>query len=129
MSQNDEIEQVVEVVEVVEVVKRGRGRPRKNIIITVDDVKEVTEITDQQEKTKRGYRSKYFYMTEEETKARRAQLKRENNLKYKEKHYNKIREAQSRYFAKDSTKEKMKGYYKKNKTKKENEAQKEILDV
>ena len=68
-------------------------------------------------------------MTEEETKARRAQLKRENNIKYKEKHYNKIREAQTRYFAKDSTKEKMKGYYKKNKTKKENEAQNEILDV
>ena len=80
MSQNDEIEQVVEVVEVV---KRGRGRPRKNIIITVDDVKEVIEITDQNENTKRGYRSKYFYMTEEETKARRAQLKRENNVKYK----------------------------------------------
>ena len=128
MSQNDEIEQVVEVVEVV---KRGRGRPRKNIIITVDDVKEVTEITDQNQNTKRGYRSKYFYMTEEETKARRAQLKRENNVKYKEKHYNKIREAQSRYFAKNSTKEMMRGYYEKNKTKKmkENEAQNEILDV
>ena len=126
MSQNNEIEQIVEVVEVV---KRGRGRPKKNITITVDDVKEVAEITDQNENTKRGYRSKYFYMTEEETKARRAQLKRENNVKYKEKHYNKIREAQSRYFAKDSTKEKMRGYYKKNKTKKENEAQIEILDV
>lgn len=126
MSQNNEIEQIVEVVEVV---KRGRGRPKKNITITVDDVKEVAEITDQNENTKRGYRSKYFYMTEEETKARRAQLKRENNIKYKEKHYNKIREAQTRYFAKDSTKEKMKGYYQKNKTKKENEAQNEILDV
>lgn len=126
MSQNNEIEQIVEVVEVV---KRGRGRPKKNITITVDDVKEVAEITDQNENTKRGYRSKYFYMTEEETKARRAQLKRENNIKYKEKHYNKIREAQTRYFAKDSTKEKMKGYYIKNKTKKENEAQNEILDV
>ena len=85
MSQDNEIEQIVEVVEVV---KRGRGRPKKNITITVDDVKEVAEITDQNENTKRGYRSKYFYMTEEETKARRAQLKRDNNVKYKEKHYN-----------------------------------------
>ena len=128
MSQSNEIEQIVEVVEVV---KRGRGRPKKNITITVDDVKEVAEITDQNENTKRGYRSKYFYMTEEETKARRAQLKRENNIKYKEKHYNKIREAQSRYFAKDSTKEKMKVYYKQNKLnkQKENEVENEILDV
>jgi hypothetical protein len=49
-------------------------------------------------KPKRAYRSKFFYMTEEEIKEHKARLKKENNIKYKEKHYDKIKECQKRYF-------------------------------
>ena len=62
-------------------------------------------------KVKRSYiSSKFSGLTEEEIKAHKKVLKAQNNKNYKEKHMDKIREAQTRYFAKDSTKEKMRDY-------------------
>ena len=74
-------------------------------------------------KVKRSYiSSKFSGLTEEEIKAHKKVLKAQNNKNYKQKHMDKIREAQTRYFAKDSTKEKMRDYKRRDaKLKRENE--------
>ena len=84
-------------------------------------------------KVKRSYiSSKFSGLTEEEIKAHKKVLKAQNNKNYKEKHMDKIREAQTRYFAKDSTKEKMRDYKRRDaKLKRENENNKinQVLNV
>jgi hypothetical protein len=86
-------------------------------------------------KVKRSYiSSKFSGLTEEEIKAHKKVLKAQNNKNYKEKHMDKIREAQTRYFAKDSTKEKMRDYKRRDaklKRERENENNKinQVLNV
>ena len=84
-------------------------------------------------KVKRSYiSSKFSGLTEEEIKAHKKVLKAQNNKNYKEKHMDKIREAQTRYFAKDTTKEKMRDYKRRDaKLKRENENNKinQVLNV
>jgi len=82
-------------------------------------------------KVKRSYvSSKFSGLTEEEIKAHKKVLKAQNNKNYKEKHMDKIREAQTRYFAKDSTKEKMRDYKRRDaKLKRENEKNDKINQV
>ena len=84
-------------------------------------------------KVKRSYvSSKFSGLSEEEIKAHKKVLKAQNNKNYKEKHMDKIREAQTRYFAKDSTKEKMRDYKRRDaKLKRENENNKinQVLNV
>ena len=86
-------------------------------IINIENVEPI------QVKVKRSYiSSKFSGLTEEEIKAHKKVLKAQNNKNYKEKHMDKIREAQTRYFAKDSTKEKMRDYKRRDaKLKRENE--------
>ena len=82
-------------------------------------------------KVKRSYvSSKFSGLSEEEIKAHKKVLKAQNNKNYKEKHMDKIREAQTRYFAKDSTKEKMRDYKRRDaKLKRENEKNDKINQV
>jgi hypothetical protein len=86
-------------------------------------------------KVKRSYvSSKFSGLSEEEIKAHKKVLKAQNNKNYKEKHMDKIREAQTRYFAKDSTKEKMRDYKRRDaklKRERENENNKinQVLNV
>ena len=96
-------------------------------IINIENVEPI------QVKVKRSYiSSKFSGLTEEEIKAHKKVLKAQNNKNYKEKHMDKIREAQTRYFAKDSTKEKMRDYKRRDaKLKRENENNKinQVLNV
>ena len=66
----------------------------ENINNIAEVVEEVPEV-----KPKRACRSKFYYMSAEEVKQHKAEMKRKNNLKYKENHYDKIKEAQKRYFS------------------------------
>lgn len=79
----------------------------------VEAVEEVGAEVEAVAKVKRGYRSKFFYMTAEEVKEHKQAKRALNNKKYKENHYDKIREAQARYFAKESTKDYMRDYKRK----------------
>jgi len=94
-------------------------------IINIENVEPI------QVKVKRSYiSSKFSGLTEEEIKAHKKVLKAQNNKNYKEKHMDKIREAQTRYFAKDSTKEKMRDYKRRDaKLKRENEKNDKINQV
>jgi Fic family protein len=96
-------------------------------IINIENVEQIPV------KVKRSYiSSKFSGLTEEEIKAHKKVLKAQNNKNYKEKHMDKIREAQTRYFAKDSTKEKMRDYKRRDaKLKRENENNKinQVLNV
>ena len=64
-------------------------------VINDGDVIQVDEL---EVRKKRAYRSKFHYMSVDEIKEHKAEMKRKNNIKYKENHYDKIREAQKRYF-------------------------------
>jgi len=98
-------------------------------IINIENVEPI------QVKVKRSYiSSKFSGLTEEEIKAHKKVLKAQNKKNYKEKHMDKIREAQTRYFAKDSTKEKMRDYKRRDaklKRERENENNKinQVLNV
>ena len=94
-------------------------------IINIENVEQIPV------KVKRSYiSSKFSGLTEEEIKAHKKVLKAQNNKNYKEKHMDKIREAQTRYFAKDSTKEKMRDYKRRDaKLKRENEKNDKINQV
>ena len=61
-------------------------------------------------KEKRRYRSKFFYMNEEEIKAHKAETKRKCNVNYRLNHYDKIREAQTRYFSSDKGRDYMRDW-------------------
>jgi hypothetical protein len=102
-------------------------------IINIENVEEVQDVEPIPVKVKRSYvSSKFSGLTEEEIKAHKKVLKAQNNKNYKEKHMDKIREAQTRYFAKDSTKEKMRDYKRRDaKLKRENENNKinQVLNV
>ena len=96
----------------------------ENINNIVEVVEEVPEV-----KVKRAYRSKFHYMTEEEIKQHKAEMKRKNNLKYKENHYDKIKQAQKRYFDSEKGRDCQRDYKRKEAlTKKEAKLQ-EALDV
>ena len=90
-----------------------------------EEVVEVAEV-----KPKRAYRSKFHYMTDEEVIAHKAKLKKANNLKYKENHYDKIKEAQKRYFSSEKGRDYMRDYKRKEAlTKKESKPMQDVLDV
>ena len=92
--------------------------------VVAEVVEEVPEV-----KVKRAYRSKFHYMTEEEIKQHKAEMKRKNNLKYKENHYDKIKQAQKRYFDSEKGRDYQRDYKRKEAlTKKEAKLQ-EALDV
>jgi len=97
----------------------------------VQEIINIENIEPIQVKVKRSYiSSKFSGLTEEEIKAHKKVLKAQNNKNYKEKHMDKIREAQTRYFAKDSTKEKMRDYKRRDaKLKRENEKNDKINQV
>lgn len=89
---------------------------------------EVTEL-DVVTKPKRAYRSKFHYMTEEQIKQHKAELKRKNNLKYKENHYDKIKEAQKRYFDSEKGRDYMRDYKRKESIKKKEAKLGEVVNV
>ena len=96
----------------------------ENINNIVEVVEEVPEV-----KVKRAYRSKFHYMTEEEIKQHKAEMKRKNNLKYKENHYDKIKEAQKRYFSSEKGRDYQRDYKRKEAILKKEAKLKEVLDV
>ena len=102
-------------------------------IINIDNVEEVNDVEPIPTKIKRSYvSSKFSGLTEEEIKLHKKALKAQNNKNYQAKHMNKIREAQARYFAKDSTKEKMRDYKRRDaKIKREDETinKNQVLEV
>ena len=79
-------------------------------------------------KEKRRYRSKFFYMTEEEIKAHKAETKRKCNVNYRLNHYDKIREAQIRYFSSDKGRDYMRDW-KRNEAKMKKEAKLQELKL
>ena len=91
---------------------------------TINNIEEVVEV-----KAKRAYRSKFHYMTEEQIKQHKAELKRKNNLKYKENHYDKIKEAQKRYFDSEKGRDYMRDYKRKEAIKKIEAKLQETLNV
>ena len=89
------------------------------------NVLEVVEQPEQPEepvvKEKRRYRSKFFYMSEDEIKAHKIETKRKCNVNYRLNHYDKIREAQIRYFSSDKGRDYMRDW-KRNEAKMKKEA-------
>ena len=63
-----------------------------------------------EEKPKRSYTVKPKDMSEEETKEFYKERKKHHNILYKQKHYDVIRQAQDRYFAKPDVQQKLKAY-------------------
>ena len=97
-------------------------------VINDEDVVEVDEL--EVVKVKRAYRSKFHYMTEEEIKTHKADMKRKNNLKYKENHYDKIKEAQKRFFSSEKGRDYQRDYKRKEVLmKKEAELKLQVVDV
>jgi hypothetical protein len=90
----------------------------------IEEVVEVPEV-----KPKRAYRSKFYYMTEEEVKAHKSEMKRKNNLKYKENHYDKIKEAQKRFFSSEKGRDYQRDYKRKEALIKKEAKLKEVVDV
>ena len=90
----------------------------------IEEVAEVAEI-----KPKRAYRSKFHYMTDEEIKQHKAEMKRKNNQKYKENHYDKIKDAQKRYFNSEKGRDYMRDYKRKEVLNKKEAKLQEALDV
>jgi len=96
----------------------------ENINNIVEVVEEVPEV-----KPKRAYRSKFHYMTEEEIKQHKAEMKRKNNLKYKENHYDKIKQAQKRYFSSEKGRDYQRDYKRKEALVKKEAKLQEVLEV
>ena len=97
-------------------------------VINDEDVVEVNEL--EVVKVKRAYRSKFHYMTAEEIKTHKADMKRKNNLKYKENHYDKIKEAQKRFFSWEKGRDYQRDYKRKEVLmKKEAELKLQVIDV
>ena len=96
----------------------------ENINNIVEVVEEVPEV-----KVKRAYRSKFHYMTEEEIKQHKAEMKRKNNLKYKENHYDKIKQAQKRYFSSEKGRDYQRDYKRKEVLNKKEAKLQEALNV
>ena len=97
-------------------------------VINDEDVVEVDLL--EVVKTKRAYRSKFHYMTAEEIKTHKADMKRKNNLKYKENHYDKIKEAQKRFFSSEKGRDYQRDYKRKEVLmKKEAELKLQVIDV
>ena len=69
----------------------------KVLEVVEEVVEEIVEQTEQLVKVKRRYRSKFHEMSEEDIKKHKAEIKKRSNLKYKENHYDKVRETQKRY--------------------------------
>ena len=80
-------------------------------------------------KPKRAYRSKFYYMTEEEIKQHKADQKKANNIKYKEKHYDKIKQAQKRYFSSEKGRDYQRDYKRKEALIKKEAKLQEVLEV
>ena len=90
-----------------------------------EEVVEVAEV-----KPKRAYRSKFHYMSADEIKEHKAELKQKNNLKYKENHYDKIKQAQAKYFSSEKRRDYMRDYKRKEELiKKESKPMQDVLDV
>ena len=90
----------------------------------INNIENIAEV-----KPKRAYRSKFHYMTEEEIKEHKAEMKRKNNLKYKENHYDKIKQAQARYFNSEKGRDYMRDYKRKEVLAKKEAKLQEVLDV
>ena len=90
----------------------------------IEEVVEVAEV-----KQKRAYRSKFHYMSADEIKQHKAEMKRKNNLKYKENHYDKIKEAQKRYFSSEKGRDYQRDYKRKEVLAKKEAKLQEVLDV
>ena len=90
----------------------------------IEEVVEVVEV-----KPKRAYRSKFHYMSADEIKQHKAEMKRKNNLKYKENHYDKIKQAQKRYFDSEKGRDYQRGYKRKEALIKKEAKLQEALDV
>ena len=80
-------------------------------------------------KPKRAYRSKFHYMTEEEIKQHKADLKKANNIKNKENHYDKIKQAQKRYFSSEKGRDYQRDYKRKEALIKKEAKLQEVLEV
>ena len=90
----------------------------------INNIENIAEV-----KPKRAYRSKFHYMTDEEIKDHKAELKRKNNLKYKENHYDKIKDAQKRYFSSEKGRDYQRYYKRKEALIKKEAKLQEVLDV
>ena len=100
-----------------------------NIVEVIND-EDVVEVNELEVKAKRPYRSKFHYMTAEEIKTHKADMKRKNNLKYKENHYDKIKEAQKRFFSSEKGRDYQRDYKRKEVLmKKEAELKLQVIDV
>ena len=80
-------------------------------------------------KPKRAYRSKFYYMSADEIKQHKADQKKTNNMKYKEKHYDKIKEAQKRYFSSEKGRDYQRDYKRKEALIKKEAKLQEVLEV
>jgi len=98
-----------------------------NLIENMQEL-EVKEPEEPVVKEKRRYRSKFFYMNEEEIKAHKAETKRKCNVNYRLNHYDKIREAQTRYFSSDKGRDYMRDW-KRNEAKMKKEAKLQELKL
>ena len=92
-----------------------------------NNIEEVVEVP--KVKPKRAYRSKFHYMSEEQIKEHKAEMKRKNNLKYKENHYDKIKEAQKRFFSSEKGRDYQRDYKRKEALIKKEAKLKEVVDV
>ena len=80
-------------------------------------------------KPKRAYRSKFHYMSADDIKQHKADLKKANNIKYKENHYDKIKEAQKRYFSSEKGRDYQRDYKRKEALIKKEAKLQEVLEV
>ena len=87
----------------------------------IENMQELEVIEEPVVKEKRRYRSKFHDMTEEQIKQHKAEVKRKSNINYKLNHYDKIREAQTRYFSSDKVRDYMRDW-KRNEAKMKKEA-------
>ena len=99
----------------------------ENIVEAVEEIGAEVETV---AKVKRGYRSKFFYMTAEEVKEHKQAKRALNNKKYKENHYDKIKEAQKRFFSSEKGRDYQRDYKRKEVLmKKEAELKLQVIDV
>ena len=93
------------------------------------DIEKVADVEEPVVKPKRAYRSKFYYMSADEIKEHKANLRKASNLKYKENHYDKLKEAQKRFSSSEKGRDYQRDYKRKEAILKKEAKLKEVLDV